>query len=317
MRNTTILLLVAAIGAAAAPCRAQARRPARRETRRPPMNPTKMIVYKTTTDARGKEVKLNLHVFAPAGHKASDARAAVVFFFGGGWTGGSPGQFYPHCKYLASRGMWAASAEYRIKGRHGTTPFECVADGKSAVRYMRANAAKLGVDPKRIAAGGGSAGGHVAACTGTIAGLDEKGEDASISSVPNAMVLFNPATDTTGIARLGDRRKEISPLHHVRKGICPTFLTHGTKDTTVPLATAKAFGAAVEKVGGRCDLLAYEGAAHGFFNFGRGGNVAFVKTVVAADKFLASLGFLKGPPTVEAWLKTLRAAIAMDKTERD
>ena len=141
--------------------------------RYPPDLPgAKIETYKTVGD-----VKLNLYLFIPEGHQASDKRPAIVFFFGGGWTNGSPAQFEPHCLHFASRGMVAVAADYRVKSRHGVTPVECVADAKSAVRWLRANAAKLGVDPARIAAGGGSAGGHVATCTGVIEGLDEKSED--------------------------------------------------------------------------------------------------------------------------------------------
>lgn len=263
---------------------------------RPVPEPTKKIVYKTTTDARGGQVELSLHVFEPPGHKASDKRAAIVFFFGGGWAGGTPSQFYPQCAYFASRGMVAAAAEYRVKIAHGTTPIECVADGKSAVRYLRANAGKLGVDPNRIAAGGGSAGGHVAACTGVIKGLDEKNEDLSVSSVPNAMVLFNPVIDTSpagfGDRQIGKRFLEISPVHHVAAGAPPTIIFHGKADKTVPFANAEAFAAAMKKAGNRCELVGFDGAGHGFFNFGRGGG-AFDATVRAAEKFLASLGFLE------------------------
>ena len=129
----------------------------------------KEIVYKKIGD-----VELKLHLYESKSENKK--RPAIVFFFGGGWTGGSPKQFFPHCEHFASLGMVAISAEYRVKSRHGTTPFECVKDGKSAIRYVRANAKKLGIDPKKIIAGGGSAGGHVAACTGTIEGHEEKGE---------------------------------------------------------------------------------------------------------------------------------------------
>jgi len=76
-------------------------------------------------------------------------------------------------------------------------------------------------------------------------------------------------------------------------------------DTTVPFANARAFAEAMKKAGNRCEFLAYEGGSHGFFNFGREGNTAFIKTLTAADSFLTSLGFLKGKPTVEAWVKGL------------
>ena len=184
--------------------------------------PDKQIVYK-----QFDKDPLELNVFLPDDWKASDRRPAIVFFFGGGWVGGTPTQFYPHSRYLASRGMVAVSAQYRTRSSHGTSPVECVADGKSAVRWMREHAAELGIDPDSIAAGGGSAGGHVAATTGVIDGLDEAGEDTSVSSVPNALVLFNPATDISKSQRWGDRAMEGSPLHHVDRGDPPTIVFHG------------------------------------------------------------------------------------------
>lgn len=286
------------------PNRQKARKKRTGRTPMPQATPTKKIVYKKTKDAKGKAVELNLHVFEPDGHKPADKRAAIVFFFGGGWNGGNPRQFYEHCKYLASRGMWAASAEYRVRSRNGTTPFECVTDGKSAVRYIRANAAKLGLDPKRIAAGGGSAGGHVGACTGTVKGLDEKSEDAAVSSRPDAMVLFNPVVycgpdGGAGYSRLKDRWKEVSPLMNVSKETPPTIVFHGKADPVVKYANAEKFAKAMKEAGRRCELVGFDGAKHGFFNFGRDGGGAYVKTVRSADVFLASLGFLKGEPTLE------------------
>ena len=85
--------------------------------------PTRVDVYKTAS-----ETELKVFIFEPDGHKTKDKRPCAVFFFGGGWTGGTPTQFYPHCAYLASRGM-VAIADYRVKSRQKTTPFECVKDG--------------------------------------------------------------------------------------------------------------------------------------------------------------------------------------------
>lgn len=284
-----LCLSFAADGRAAAGSEAKGQ-PAPRET-----------VYKKIGD-----VELKMHIYEPAGHNAKDKTPAIVFFFGGGWTGGSPRQFFPHCEYLASRGMVAMSAEYRIKSKHNTTPFECVKDGKSAVRWIRAHAAELGVDPKRVAAGGGSAGGHVAACTGVIDGLEEEGEDAKISARPDALALFNPVADTTRLAaaasKMGPEPEKISPAHHVDKGDPPTIIFHGTKDTTVPFENVERFAKRMKEAGNRCELVPYEGQGHGFFNYGRGkGNQNFIDTVGKMDAFLTSLGYLKGKPTVKTW----------------
>ena len=264
--------------------------------------PDKTILFKTATDAKGNAAPLHLHVFLPKGHQAADKRPAIVFFFGGGWVGGSPSQFYAQAAYLASRGMVAMAAEYRVRSRHGTTPKACVLDGKSAIRYVRAHAAELGIDPARVAAGGGSAGGHVAAATATVTAFDEAGEDTATSAVPDALVLFNPVYDNGpdgyGQDRLGDDWRRISPAHNIRKGMPPTIAMLGTKDKLIPVATAKAFQAAMQRVGSRSDLMLSEGDGHGFFNFGRGDGVAYAKTVRAMDAFLASLGWLTGDPTI-------------------
>lgn len=254
--------------------------------------PDKQIVYKSFD-----KDPLELNVFLPAGWKASDRRPAIVFFFGGGWVGGTPTQFYPHSRYLASRGMVAISAQYRTRGSHGTTPFECAADAKSAVRWMREHAAELGIDPNKVAAGGGSAGGHVAATTGVIDGLDEEGEDLSVSSKPNALVLYNPATDVSAIQRLGDRALEVSPLQHVSKGDPPAVVFHSRDDQTVPYESAVNFCEAMDSVGNRCELVSFDGRPHGFFNYARS-RVDYKTTVWHMDRFLASLGYLEGEPTV-------------------
>ncbi|MHC4546154.1 MAG: alpha/beta hydrolase fold domain-containing protein [Planctomycetota bacterium] len=255
-----------------------------------------LVVYKTIG-----EVELKLHIFEPPGRDAKELSPAIVFFFGGGWVGGTPKQFYRQCEHFASLGMVAISTEYRVKNRHGTTPFECVADGKSAIRWVRANAGRLGVNPNKIVAGGGSAGGHVAACTGVIKGLDEKHEDPNISSKPNALVLFNPAVDLVGLAKrgrsdrgFGKRVKELSPLQHVKKGVPPCIIFHGTADRTVPFESVERFCAAMKKSGNVCRLVPFEGKGHGFFNYGRDkDNSSFKQTIRSADKFLTSLGYLK------------------------
>lgn len=261
----------------------------------------RVVVFKKTP-----QVALRLHIFAPKGHKPADKTPAIVFFFGGGWMNGGPSQFLHHSIYLASRGMVAICAEYRVHRKHGTTPFECVADGKSAIRYVRQHAAELGIDPDRIAAGGGSAGGHVALATATLSSkYDEQTEDLSISSRPNALCLFNPVCDTTktgwkgALRQLGDRAPELSPVHHLPKDMCPAIIFHGAADTTVPLENVQRLQKKMQALGARCEVMVFDGETHGFFNYGRKNGVPYRKTVYAMDRFLASLGYLHGEPAIE------------------
>lgn len=255
------------------------------------------------------DVTLQLHIFEPASGPKSN-RPAIVFFFGGGWNAGSPAQFEQQCRHLAARGMVAMTADYRVASRHQVKVDSCVADAKSAIRWVRQNAKRLGVDPNRIAAGGGSAGGHLAAATATVPGFDAAGEDAKISAVPNALVLFNPALvlapleglDMQGFEsrvtaeRTGTEPRNVSPAHHVKRGAPPTIIFHGRADTTVPYSTAEAFTQAMRKAGSRCELVGFDGQPHGFFNHGRA-NGKYAETAAEMDKFLVSLGWLKPPST--------------------
>jgi acetyl esterase/lipase len=252
------------------------------------------VIYKTVGG-----VDLTMYMFRPAEEDPAELLAGIVFFHGGGWMGGEPQQFFQQSRYLAERGMLAASAEYRLIEKHGTTPFECVADGKSAIRWLREHAEELAIDPERVAAGGGSAGGHVAASAAVLPGFDEEGENRDVSSRPNAMVLFNPVLDTTlsgwqSGARMLDRRaRELSPMHHIEAGVPPCLILHGQDDDTVPYENAERFCRRMQEAENRCELVGYEGEGHGFFNVGRDdGTGPFLQTIREADAFLRSLGYL-------------------------
>jgi acetyl esterase/lipase len=261
----------------------------------PVIEGTKSETYRQVGDT-----DLKVWIFEPA-QKSAKPLPAIVFFFGGGWTGGSPTQFEPQSRHLASRGMIAIVADYRVKTRQDAKPADCVSDAKACVRWIRANAARLGIDPERIAVGGGSAGGHLAASVATLPGLDTAKDDKSVSCLPNALVLFNPATvlttfpglDLKGFGAGLDKEKfgceptEISPIHHVKKGNPPTIIFHGKADTTVPYATVEKFAEVMKTAGNRCDLIGYEGQPHSFFNKSK-----YAETLAAADDFLVSLGYL-------------------------
>jgi acetyl esterase len=248
--------------------------------------PDRIVTYKQVDG-----VSLDLHIFNPPGHSASDEAPAIVLFFGGGWKTGAPKQFYPQSRHFASRGMVAICPDYRTEGRHGTSPGECVKDARSALRWVRSHAVELGVDPVRIVAGGGSAGGHLAAAVALLNGFDEQGEDTSVSPKPSALVLFNPVVDNGpggyGYERVKAFWKSFSPLHNLDKGAPPTLVMLGTGDHLIPVATAEAYKTKMESFGVRCDLILYEDQPHGFFNQAR-----YQETLQASDGFLVSLGYL-------------------------
>lgn len=238
---------------------------------------------------------LYMDIFFPEKLDTGSSYPAIIFFFGGGWTRGDKNQFEPHAKYFSSRDMVCFLVDYRVKTRQQTTPFESLKDAKSAVRYVRKHAAEFHVDTSKIVASGGSAGGHLAAATALIKGFNEKVEDSLISCIPNALVLFNPVIDNGpggyGYERIGYRYKDFSPLHNILEGAPPTILFLGTDDKLIPVETAKYYKVVMQKVGSRCDLKLYEGEGHGFFKFK---HKYYLKTVLETDKFLQSLGYLKG-----------------------
>lgn len=242
---------------------------------------------------------LNLFIYKPIDFNKNKIYNAIVFFHGGGWNQGTHKAFKRQATYLAHRGMIAISAQYRLKNTHNTTPFEAVNDAKSAIRYVRKHAKELNINPNMIAAGGGSAGGHLAAACGNIVGLEELNEDLKVSSVPNALVLFNPVYDNSkngyGYRNFKERYLEISPLHNISKGAPPTIVFFGTKDKTTPVASSIEYEKRMKEVGSRIDLHLYEGQPHSFFNKG----IYFIKTLKETDKFLTSLGYLKGEDRVE------------------
>ena len=160
----------------------------------------------------------------------------------------------------------------------------------------------------------------MAACTGVIDGLEEPGEDTSVSSKPNALVLFNPALviPWRDVSKMSEEQRKgmmerfqgrdprgISPYHRVTPDDPPTLIFHGEADTTIPIRTVRMFVEAMEKAGNRCELAAYEGKSHGFFNYGRDDGQAFYDTMEKADEFLSSLGYLQGPQTLDQFRKAM------------
>ena len=271
----------------------------------PKIESDQIYTYKQIDD-----INLKLWVFNPPKHSLSSPKPAIVFFFGGGWRGGTPKQFEQHSRYLSKRGIVSILADYRVLNRNKTKAIYCLKDAKSAIRWVRKNAQYLGIDPNKIISSGGSAGGHLAAATGTIKLFDEENEDLNISSKPNAMILFNPAVITASVNQYKiketreKRNKEFigvdpalfSPYNYIDKETPPTLIFHGDSDTTVDPQMVILFNSKMEMSNIFCKLFIYEGEEHGFFNYGRKLNGAFIDTVNKMDNFLVELGYIKAPP---------------------
>jgi acetyl esterase/lipase len=245
--------------------------------------------------------QLYLTVYRSTLKEPNKKTPAIIFFFGGGWNNGTVKQFEPQAKYFIQRGVTCILADYRVKERQNATPFESLQDAKSAIRFIRAEANELNIDPTKIIASGGSAGGHLAAATALVTDYNETSDNLSISCIPDALALFNPVFDNGpggyGYERVGEAYKKFSPLHNIKSGAPPTIVFLGEKDHLIPVETAKYYKTVMEKVKSRCDLFLYEGQGHGFFNYR---NLEFYKkTVSETDAFLQSIGFLNKEPIVE------------------
>jgi acetyl esterase len=259
--------------------------------------PGEKHIYKEVDDR-----ELAIYVVKPQLWTAQDCRPAVIFFHGGGWTGGAPGQFSEHSQYLASRGMVCFQVQYRLLNKSDQQPpITCTQDAKSAMRWVRQRYKEFGIDPQRIASGGGSAGGHLAAFVGTIDGGDAPQDDLTISAKSNAMLLFNPVYDNGpggwGTARVGERFAEFSPLHNLTKDDPPSIVFLGTEDKLIPVATAEKFRDESLSLEVFSELHTYAGQPHGFFNVSQDSGRWYIETLTATDRFLAKLGWLQGEPT--------------------
>ncbi|WP_135546475.1 alpha/beta hydrolase [Paenibacillus cymbidii] len=276
------------------------------------------IIYKEIDGRR-----LRLLVSRPEGWSDGDDRAAVVFIHGGGWQGGQPEMFLRHSRMFAARGAVAFSVEYRLIPRQHQEPpasgmaqdvETCIADCRSAMRYIRRHARELGVDPQRIAAVGDSAGGHLAASLATIDDYDSPGDDLSVSATANAVVNCNGIVDFTGRwkkfvpeadAEGGDavrawlarheHAKALSPLYRIRAGQPPMLLMHGLRDEVVVPEDAERFYEAYTAAGNEAQLVLYGHLAHAFVLFDyTAAERDVLQAVAGIDAFLTERGFL--PP---------------------
>lgn len=250
-------------------------------------------IYKTVA---GQD--LHLWVAKPS---TNPTHTAIVFFHGGGWTGGAVTQFNAQTKDLAQRGMVVVNVQYRLIAKAPSTesPEICLEDAKSAMRWVRSRAKELQIDPDRIVASGGSAGGYLAAATALVPGWDDPTDNLAVSPVPNALVLFFPVINVGpegyNQKRFGDNPRKYSPEAYISKNSPPTIIEGGAADKLVAPELLKDYKAKCDAAGARCVLDFYAGQPHGFANKEPYTSI----TLNAVMHFLESLGYLpKDTPDV-------------------
>ncbi|MCX7751157.1 MAG: alpha/beta hydrolase, partial [Candidatus Bipolaricaulota bacterium] len=258
---------------------------------------TKEFIYKSTPQGA-----LKLVVTFPADGRPGDRRPGVVFFSGGAWAHSLINQFKEHAEYFAGRGLIAVRVDYRGWQSHGTGPDKAVEDARSAMRWLRAHATELGLDPERLAAGGSSAGGHLAACTATPVAPDDPADDLRLSSAPNALLMINCVVDFREMEDTekfrervpggGEMAARLSPILHLGPGWPPTLILDGDRDRWFGLA--QRFVDILTSYGVRAELWIAPGEGHPFSHSSPWREAAIAKM----DEFLASLGWLAGPPAI-------------------
>ncbi len=214
---------------------------------------------------------MRLFVVKPKDWKAGDKRPAFVFYFGGGWTTGTPASSVVWARFAAELGMVGIVPDYRTKGRFDTPPQAAVADARAALRWVQTHAAELGIDSARIAVGGNSAGGHVALWTALAAVPPGSDPTESPLAKPAALVLFSAVSDTspeTGYTpkRFGADATALSPVHQLEAVMPPVLSFHGDADKLVPLSQAIALRDKLTAAGNRDELHIVPGGGHNFGN---------------------------------------------------
>lgn len=236
--------------------------------------------------------ELPMLVFEPA--EGTQPVAGIVMFHGGALHSGSADGLGPHCRQLASRGIFAVSAGYRLIDQGAKSIDDCIADVRRAVEHFLRLAEVRGLDSSRLASGGSSAGGHLALVAAMIA---PDGPLPAPEPGVAAIVALNPVVDLLAyspeqqqsleqeVARIpAGRLIEYSPVEFVQPGNPPTLIQHGTHDEVASIDTVRRFRDVMVQAGNDCILLEYERAEHAFHYPGPAGH--FDDVIDATAEFL-------------------------------
>lgn len=252
--------------------------------------------------------QLAVDIFYLKGLEEPAGRPAIAFIHGGGWVFGSPEEFYNACERYAQKGFVTFSFQYRLSiNDDGSYPnpevslIESVKDARSAIRWMKENAASLGIDPDRIVVGGQSAGGQLALSTVLMAGINEATDNLEVSPEPAALLLYSSCVNTMEawidmvMAERRDLIWTVSPYHNLKPGMPPILAFHGEADCMVLFYTVQFFRERMIKLGNPYELVTFEGRDH-YLGGDRDGKYAgyFDEPILEqTDAFLRKLGYMK------------------------
>ncbi len=228
--------------------------------------------------SKAGDIELKLDVYKPEGESK---RAAILYFHGGSWRAGSKNGMRADAEAMAAYGFVGIPTQYRLLQQ---APFPAnINDVKTAIRWTRKNADKLGIDPERIILWGSSAGAHLAllaAGTQNDPRFERADEYAGVSTSIAGVVAVHPPTGfhhgaptprltSAATNLLGEGYKAAdadlaSPMTYVSKDFPPTLLLTGTEDRRVPHPASQAFHDALKEVGATVDLHLFYGHNHGF-----------------------------------------------------
>ncbi len=263
------------------------------------------ITEKTEVYKSVDAIDLTVDIFTPEDQQ--EKRNAIIFFHGGGWVFGHAGEFHGACKRYAEKGFVTFSFEYRLSINEdesyphpSITPYECVMDARSAVRWVRKNADRFNINPDMVAVGGQSVGGQLTLMTALGDSINEATDDLAIDPTPNLMLLYSSTVNTMEawcdrIFGEGDPRIwDISPYHNVRPEMPPAIEFHGLDDNIVKFWTVRLFENRAKANGNVFETLTFEGRGHYLGEGNEKYSRLFDEEIIErTDEFLSRYGFMK------------------------
>ncbi len=266
---------------------------------------------------------LQLFYQLPNKIKPTKKYPVIIFIHGGAWTGGSASTFFSYAAYFAARNMVGVSIDYRLIKQPGDDIINCIADCKSAIRFIKKNAAPLHIDTNKIVICGESAGGHLAASMELLDGFNTESDDVAISTKPAALILLNPVVNLTTnifikymdaalvtskdklpdsvllVRRYLEKAVNVSPLYQVKNLLPPTLVINGLNDKVTPPEFAKAFADSANQFKSNCKLALLPNTGHAFaVPHYKASEATVVQTVISIEQFLKGLKYIKGKSAI-------------------